>query len=143
MKIEDQIRACAARNMSKAMTMSVLGITRYKMDLLADAMPDIKWPARGRSLGEIERNASRRGYTTPAILAACERGREAMRQKRAKYTLCGITTDLASLYALWEDQICVGRHMVQTRINKGWGLYDAMFLPTQKRGPKREPRNGQ
>lgn len=129
MDVDQQIRLLAARGESKSEVMRILGISRYKMDLLCEAMPDLRWRSRGQTNGCRRKYDAVRG-TFPAHLrknlsAATQARQEALRI----YEICGVRGSVTELYALWKEHISVGRQMVSRRLKEGMSVYDAFFLP--------------
>ncbi|WP_313453450.1 hypothetical protein [Stutzerimonas nitrititolerans] len=90
--LEKVIRDCAKRGMSRNETRLMLGYSKYKMQLILSALPDVPWPALGASLGHLRGNASRRGIC-PASLA---RARQA-RRDNLTHTVRGVSGSITEL----------------------------------------------
>lgn len=132
MNIEQQIRLLAARGESKSEVRRILELTHYQMNLYCEAMPDIKWPAQGKS------NGNRRYYDSlkecpnlPAIRDNIKKAQEVWREKMAVHEMCGVKGSITQIYNLWSEYITVGRQTVTRRLAAGWGMYDALFKPKQ------------
>lgn len=129
--MEQLIRDCAARGMSRNDALASLRISRYRFDLLANAIPGLKWPA-SQSLARQRFNASLRGRPANAAKrAALDKGRKTMVENQRKYSLCGVRGTLRELVDLWCDYTHVTYQTIGDRLRKGWSLYDAMFLGKQ------------
>lgn len=132
MNIEQQIRILAARGESKAEVRRVLGLSFYKMDLYCSAMPDIKWPAQGKSNGNCRYYESLKECPNlPATRSNIKKAQAAWREKMAVHEMCGVKGSITQIYNLWSEYITVGRQTVTRRLAAGWNLYDALFKPKQ------------
>jgi hypothetical protein len=76
MTTEEFIRDCAARNWSRTQTHQALGISRPKFNLILEHMPDVKWPAPGKSAANYQAYREARGQCSPARRAALIRNRK-------------------------------------------------------------------
>ena len=129
--MEQLIRDCAAKGMSRNDALASLRISRYRFDLLANAMPDLKWPA-SQSIARKRFNESMKGVpANDAKRAALDKGRKTMVENQRKYSICGVRGTLRELHDLWCDYIVVSYPTIGDRLRKGWSLYDAMFKPRQ------------
>lgn len=139
MNLEDQIRDCAARGMSRTMTREVLEISQYKLYLLASAMPDLKWPERGQSIGEREGRASA-NWNSEARKEAQRKAVQAQRAKCQQVEFCGITDTRAGIYETWREyaEVCYPQFMY--RIRRGASLIEALFTPPMHHSERRKGR---
>lgn len=125
------IRQCCMDGMSKKQTMETLHIGRYRFNLLADAMPDLKWP-NSASILRKQYNESLKGLpVTPERRAALMRGRDTMVDRHRNHSICGVRGTVRELMALWSEYIPVSYSTINARLLKGWSTYDAFFKGQQ------------
>lgn len=123
--IEALIRNCAAKGMGKQETQEVLGISRYRFQLLMSVMKDVQWVPSNQTSGRRRHYESVKGVPrgTEATRAAVAAFVESKRQ----YTICGIRGTVTELYKLWHDYCSVGYSTINRRLAQGDSVYDAFF----------------
>lgn len=121
---EEFIRDAAARNWSRRQTFQALGISLWKFRAICDALPDVDWPAVGRSEGHLRDYATRKGID-PEHLQRCRD--KAIQSARDKYTYevfgrRGTINQLAHLSP-------VPAGTIRRRISRGMSPADAFTKP--------------
>lgn len=131
MNIEEQIRDCAARGMSKTHTAEHLGIRPPKFKEILELMPPLRWTSPQQSMRARDHYESLKGSN---FLSAETREKvaEAKRAKHRIHQICGVRGTIRELCILWAEQISVSSDTVARRLRlikaSGVGcLYDAFF----------------
>lgn len=123
------IRDRAAMGFSREMVRESLGIKDNKFRQILTVLPDVVWPAPGKSLGRKLYYETLKGHCPEWKRAALERGRATREAKWAVYNLCGVSASLTNHYRAWAEYVSVSRSQVDRRVKAGWPLYDAFFAP--------------
>ena len=137
-KDEAFIRDCAARNYSKSMTASLLGMWPQQLDVLIEflPLPKIEFApgsqSAGAALQRSQLHASRRGVKQDYLTDADrQRLRERMRERAPKHTAFGVTGTLPELI---DRFAVVSRRSVLRRVKLlGLDLEKALTMPRTDR----------
>lgn len=130
------IRDRAAMGFSREMVRESLGIKDHKFRQILSVLPDVEWPAAGKSVGRKLYYDSIKGQCPEWKLKALQRGRVTREAKWPVFTICGITATLTVHCHSWADYIGVSRSQVDRRLRDGWALYDAFFTPSTPRSER-------
>lgn len=130
------IRDRAAMGYSREMVRETLGIPDHKFRQILTVLPDVEWPAPGKSLGRKLYYETLKGQCPDYKLQALKRGRATREAKWATYRMCGVTATLTVHYQAWAEHVSVSRSQVDRRVQAGWSLYDAFFAPCTPRSDR-------
>lgn len=125
---EEFIRDAASRNWSRLQTREALGICRYKFDAICEAMPDVKWPANGCSMGHQRGQESRRGYDPEILQRSRAKAIEKVREMHS-YDVFGQRGTINQLAHLSN----VTAATIRRRIRNGMSPVDAFTNPAMPR----------
>lgn len=136
MNTEQFIRESAARGLSRRATRLALGLGPWVFREILSVMPDIEWPARGRSVDHMRANAQKRGQCSDALAKALADAREARRNKHvhAVGEHTGLIDELVDLLPC-----TVSASTVRRRIATGMSVEEALTTPSLPSG--RRPTN--
>lgn len=121
MDVEAFIKDAASRNWSKAQTREALGISRWNFSAMLDAMPALEWAARGKSMGHILSNESRRGHSTPNLRTALEIARAA-RKALHSHVVNGVSGTIEEHAA----RSSVSASTIRRRMSDGLSIQEAL-----------------
>lgn len=125
---EEFIRDRAALNWSRNMVCQALDISPWKFREICTAMPDVKWPAPGKSL-DARRAAQTRDNAPTAI--GLMSAWPARSEKSAQYSVGGFTGSLPQVAAHWADFISIGLFTVRRRLKENMSIENALFMPAR------------
>lgn len=128
MNTEQFIRESAARGLSRRATRLALGIGPWVFREMLSVMPDIEWPARGRSVDNMLANSQKRGQCSAALADALAGAREARRTKHV-HTVGEHTGLIEELVTLIPSPVSAST--VRRRIAAGMDLETALTAPPQ------------
>jgi hypothetical protein len=80
---EEFIRDAAARNWSRQQTCQALEISASKFRAICDALPDVIWPAVGRSEGHLRDYATRKGIDPEHLQRSRDKAIQSARDKHS------------------------------------------------------------
>ena len=126
MNTEQFIRESAARGFSRRATRLALGIGPWVFREILSVMPDIEWPARGRSVDNMLANSQKRGQCSAALAGALAGAREARRTKHV-HTVGEHTGLIEELVTLIPSPVSAST--VRRRIAAGMDLETALTTP--------------
>lgn len=118
---EEFIRDAAARNWSRTQTRQALDISRWKFAAILDAMPPLEWAAKGKSLGHLLSNESRRGSCTPGLRMAVERA-IAARKSLHSHVVDGVRGSIEE----HAERSSVSASTVRRRMKAGMSIQQAL-----------------
>ncbi|MFK8398128.1 hypothetical protein M2D07_006405 [Pseudomonas sp. BGr12] len=126
MNTEQFIRESAARGLSRRATRLALGFGPWVFREMLSVMPDIEWPARGRSLDNKLANSQKRGQCSAALADALAGAREARRSKHV-HTVGEHTGLIEELVDLLPSPVSAST--VRRRVAAGMDLEAALTTP--------------
>lgn len=125
--IEQRIRDCARQQMGKQDTAAHLGISRYALRLLAQAMPDIQWVCRSHTKNRLALYETMR--RDPKYRDRIKRAKSVQLKNLQVHEYEGVKGSIRDLYDHFESKITVRYNTVLRRVSDGWPLHDALFQP--------------
>jgi hypothetical protein len=129
MSLEQQIRDLAAKNYSFTHAARELRISRERLKLMMDYMPDVVWVEKHESIGWQEGQENKRPQAKEIRIELARIGRQVLREKHA-HTIRGVHGTVPELcrhfgvtsaYAAWK------------RIKAGWTVDAAVTTPTMEK----------
>lgn len=121
---EKFIRDAASRNWSRQQTREALGISEWKFRSICAVLPDVKWPAIGRSEGHRRVYASRKGVYPEGLQLSRDKAVQSMRDNYTyeAFGQRGTINQLAHLSP-------VPAGTIRRRISRGMSPADAFTKP--------------
>ncbi|MDH1009958.1 hypothetical protein N5J43_08220 [Pseudomonas nicosulfuronedens] len=126
MNTEQFIRDSAARGFSRRATRLALGLGPWVFREMLSLMPDIEWPARGRSVDHMRANSAKRGQCSQALAEALAAARKAHRD-RLTHTVGEHTGTIEDLVKLLPSPVSAST--VRRRVAEGMNLEQALTTP--------------
>lgn len=126
MNTEQFIRESAARGLSRRATRLALGLGPWVFREMISVMPDIEWPARGRSVDNARANQQKRGHCSEAVAKSIAAARQARRERHI-HTVGGHTGLIEELVNLIPSPVSAST--VRRRISAGMDLEAALTTP--------------
>jgi hypothetical protein len=126
--VEKFIRDAAKRQWSRQQTREALEMGAAKFNAILECLPDVIWPAAGRSIAHQRAHQQRRGIDTPAL----KRAREIHQAKRREQLM----EQTNGLHALVKNSP-VHRNTVRNRVARGMSLEQALTMPAMAPSARR------
>lgn len=139
MNTEQFIRESAASGFSRRATRLALGLGPWVFREMISLMPDIEWPAPGKSIDHLRANEQKRGQCYPALTAALASARELRREKHL-HTVGEHTGLIEELVDLLPSPVSAST--VRRRIAAGMSVEAALTTPCLPSGRACRPSGG-
>ena len=133
---EEFIRDAAGRNWSRQQTFQALGISEWKFRAICAALPDVVWPAVGRSEGHLRDYATRKGIDPEHLQRSRDKAIQSARENHT-YEVFGQRGTISQLAHLAPVPACT----IRRRINEGMSPADAFTQPPMSHADRARKRH--